>query len=45
MFGYALLGSQAVRLLRQSGALWLDRLCGSALLVLPGSLALYRRAS
>jgi threonine/homoserine/homoserine lactone efflux protein len=45
MFGYALLGSQAVRLLRKSGALWLDRICGGALLTLAGSLALYRRAS
>ena len=45
MFGYAALGSQAVRLLRKSGALWLDRICGGALLTLAGSLALYRRAS
>lgn len=45
MFGYALLGSQAVRLLRKSGALWLDRICGGALLTLAGSLAFYRRAS
>jgi threonine/homoserine/homoserine lactone efflux protein len=45
MFGYALLGSQAVRLLRKSGALWLDRICGGALLTLAGSLALYRRAT
>lgn len=44
MFGYAALGSQAVRMLRTSGALWLDRVCGSALLVLAGSLAFYRRA-
>ncbi len=44
MFGYAALGSQAVRMLRTSGALWLDRICGSALLVLAGSLAFYRRA-
>ena len=28
MFGYALLGSQATRLLQKSGALWLDRICG-----------------
>jgi hypothetical protein len=34
-----------VRLLKQSGALWLDRICGGALLALAGSLALYRRAS
>lgn len=45
MFAYALLGSQAVRLLRQSGALWLDRICGGALLTLAGSLAFYRRAN
>ncbi|MFK3780457.1 LysE family translocator [Agrobacterium sp. NPDC089420] len=45
MFGYALLGSQAVRLLRKSAALWLDRMCGGALLTLAASLAFYRRAS
>ena len=44
MFVYALLGSQAVRMLRKSGALWLDRICGGALLTLAVSLALYRRA-
>jgi len=44
MLGYALLGSQAVRMLKKSGALWLDRLCGGALLALAGTLALYRRA-
>ncbi len=45
MLAYALLGSQAVRLLRQSGALWLDRICGGVLLALAGSLAFYRRAN
>jgi threonine/homoserine/homoserine lactone efflux protein len=45
MFGYALLGSQAVRLLRKSGALWLDRIYGGALLALAASLAFYRRAT
>jgi len=45
MFGYALLGSRAVRLLKKSGALWLDRFCGGALLALAGSLAFYRRAN
>ncbi len=45
MLAYALLGAQAVRLLRQSGALWLDRICGGALLTLAGSLAFYRRAN
>jgi threonine/homoserine/homoserine lactone efflux protein len=41
---YALLGARAVRLLKQSGAQWLDRICGGALLTLAGSLAFYRRA-
>lgn len=45
MFGYALLGSQAVRFMRRSGAIWLDRICGGTLLALAGSLALYRRAA
>lgn len=45
MFGYAALGSQAVKYLRKSGALWLDRICGGALLTLAGTLAFYRRAS
>jgi threonine/homoserine/homoserine lactone efflux protein len=45
MFGYALVGSQAVHLLKRSGAIWLDRMCGGALLALAGSLALYRRAA
>jgi threonine/homoserine/homoserine lactone efflux protein len=43
MFGYALLGSRAVRFLKRYGALWLDRICGGALLALAGSLAVYRR--
>ncbi|MHC1549504.1 LysE family translocator [Phyllobacterium sp. K27] len=45
MLGYAFLGSRAVKLLKHSGALWLDRICGGALLALAGSLAFYRRAS
>lgn len=45
MFAYASFGSQAVRVLKKSGALWLDRICGGALLALAGSLAFYRRAS
>lgn len=45
MFGYAALGSQAVRLLKTSGTVWLDRICGGALLALAGSLAFYRRAA
>ena len=43
MLGYALAGAHAIRLLRAKGALWLDRLCGGALLALAGSLAFYRR--
>jgi threonine/homoserine/homoserine lactone efflux protein len=45
MFGYALLGSRATAFLKRSGAVWLDRICGGALLALAGSLALYRRAT
>jgi threonine/homoserine/homoserine lactone efflux protein len=45
MFSYALLGSRAVRLLKKSGALWLDRVCGATLLALAGSLAFYRRVT
>jgi threonine/homoserine/homoserine lactone efflux protein len=43
MFGYASTGAQAIRFLRIRGVLWLERLCGAALLALAGSLALYRR--
>lgn len=45
MFAYALLGAQAMHFLKQKGALWLDRICGGALLTLAGSLAFYRRAA
>ncbi len=45
MAGYATLGSQAVRVLKKSGALWLDRICGGAQLALAGSLAFYRRTN
>jgi threonine/homoserine/homoserine lactone efflux protein len=43
MLAYAMAGAQAIRFLRAKGVLWLDRLCGGALLALAGSLALYRR--
>lgn len=43
MFAYAVAGAQAIRVLRAKGVLWLDRICGGALLALAGSLALYRR--
>ncbi len=45
MFAYAALGSQAVRLLRRSGAVWLDRVCGVILLGLAASLTFLRRAT
>jgi len=45
MFGYAVFGSQAVRVLKSEGVKWLERACGGALLALAGSLALYRRAT
>ncbi|HVW49683.1 MAG TPA: LysE family translocator [Trinickia sp.] len=43
MFGYALFGARAIRLLKQAGARWLERICGAMLVALAGSLALYRR--
>lgn len=43
MFGYALFGARAIRVLRQSGARWLERACGGMLIALAGSLTLYRR--
>jgi threonine/homoserine/homoserine lactone efflux protein len=43
MLAYACAGAQAIRLLKAKGVMWLDRLCGGALLALAGSLALYRR--
>lgn len=42
---YVLLGSQAMRLLKARGALWLDRICGAILLALAGSLAFLRRTA
>jgi threonine/homoserine/homoserine lactone efflux protein len=43
MLVYASAGAHAFRLLRGRGVLWLDRVCGGALLTLAGSLAFYRR--
>lgn len=45
MFAYALLGSQAMRLLRARGAVWIDRACGAVLIGLAGWLAFARRAA
>jgi threonine/homoserine/homoserine lactone efflux protein len=43
MFAYAAVGAHAIRLLKRRAVLWLDRSCGGALLLLSGSLLLYRR--
>lgn len=43
MLAYASAGAQAIRVLKVRGVLWLDRICGAALLALAASLALYRR--
>lgn len=45
MFAYAVCGSRLAHVLRNAGALWLDRICGGALLALAASLAAYRRSS
>jgi threonine/homoserine/homoserine lactone efflux protein len=45
MLGYAAVGAHAMKLLRRRAVLWLDRCCGGALLVLSGSLLVYRRSS
>lgn len=45
MLGYASAGARAIRFLRARGVLWLDRICGGALLGLAGSLALYRKSA
>lgn len=43
MLAYAVIGAKALRLLKAGATRWLDRICGSALLSLAGSLAVYRR--
>lgn len=45
MAGYAGLGAQAMKLLTRRGLVWLDRICGGALLALAGTLAFYRKAA
>jgi threonine/homoserine/homoserine lactone efflux protein len=45
MFGYAAVGAHAIRLLHRRAVLWMDRCCGAALLLLSGSLLVYRRSS
>lgn len=44
MFAYALLGSQAIRVLKRRGAVWIERVCGTVLLALSAWLASSRRA-
>lgn len=43
MCGYAAVGAHALRLLHRRAVQWLDRCCGATLLLLSGSLLLYRR--
>lgn len=45
MCGYAAVGAHALRLLHRRAVQWLDRCCGAALLMLAGSLLVYRRSS
>jgi threonine/homoserine/homoserine lactone efflux protein len=45
MWTYAAVGAKAIRLLRDRGVQWIDRICGGALLTLAGSLAFYRRSA
>lgn len=42
---YAGLGAQAMRFLRQNGAMWLERCCGATLIFLAGTLAAYRQST
>ena len=44
MCGYAAVGAHALRLLQRRAVQWLDRCCGAVLLLLSGSLLLYRRS-
>ncbi len=41
---YAAVGVNAMRFLREKGAMWLERSCGIAMLALAGGLAFYKRA-
>lgn len=45
MLAYAATGAHALRLLHGRAVLWLDRVCGGALLVLAGSLLFFRRGN
>ncbi|MGP2693737.1 LysE family translocator [Serratia nevei] len=45
MLGYAVLGKKSVSLWKASGIKWMNRISGSFLLILAGSVALYRKSS
>jgi len=45
MLGYAMLGKKSLHLLKASGIRWMNRISGSFLLILAGSVALYRKSS
>ena len=45
MLGYAALGKKSLHLLKASGIRWMNRISGSFLLILAGSVALYRKSS
>ncbi|MCD2357805.1 LysE family translocator [Pantoea sp. MHSD4] len=45
MLGYAVLGKKSLHLLKASGIRWMNRISGSFLLILAGSVALYRKSS
>ena len=45
MLAYALLGAQAIRLLKRRGAVWIERTCGAILIGLAAWLAASRRAT
>ncbi|KAG0730967.1 hypothetical protein G6F31_020364 [Rhizopus arrhizus] len=45
MLVYATLGAQMVRAFQGSGLRWLNRVCGSLMIGLAGTLALYRRGA
>ena len=44
MLAYATLGAQLVRAFQGSGLRWLNRVCGTLMIGLAGTLALYRRS-
>ena len=45
MLAYATLGAQLVRAFRGAGLRWMNRVCGSLMMGLAATLALYRRGA